>query len=713
MRRLRNDVPRLMFRARERQNEMRDRVSRQRRTQKFSGDGDECASRVAGESRRAGGVRRESFGHIASLRLRRFVRWNRFRFAVALVLSMSLVSNACFESEEGETFYGRVVVPRTQEFRWSDGGVPRVFDPALAAAPPDTDVVRALFEGLTDYDPRNLAPVSAVATRWESSAGGRVWTFHLREDARWSNGDAVTAQDFVRSWRRTLRLADRAPHAKLLDNIEGAQSVLQTVAPGSQREEAARPAGVGDAKPEERQNAAARVGSQPREGNEPPLVAVAATAFGATALNDQTLRVHLQRPDDNFPALVAHPVFRPVHGLSDDTESRGDGGSPSEDGVGTLARLVSNGAFRLSSHASDSVVLERANNYWDMATVSLERVRFVASRDAEDALAAYRAGEVDAVTNAAFEPLALKLLAPYKDFRRATYGALTYYSFNTSNPPFDDVRVREALAIALDRERLSGDTLGGATEPARKFLPAMGGAEGVGTGRESDKTAKELVQNTERARQLLAEAGFPGGARFPRVRLLINRNEQQRLVAQAVANMWRNVLNVQTEVIVRGWDEYEAALRAGDFDVARRSVVMQTTDEETNLLTMFPPESMRPTQDDGAGVDGQNAEGNAAAVAANEPEKTGEPGAGGVRDDEKSAIEKSPPPPILTEAQALKELPGFPVYFASSYALVKPYVRGFEANLLDAPSLKHVRMDSSWKPPQKTEQIRVVQSGGR
>lgn len=143
------------------------------------------------------------------------------RLWLSLALSASLLLGGCFREEKGERFYGRVVVPARQELSWSDGGLPKVFDPARAAAPPDTDAVRALYEGLTDYEPGTLRPAPAVASRWESSEGGRRWTFHLREDARWTNGDPVTAQDFVRSWRLTLRLGERSPHASLLSNIEG------------------------------------------------------------------------------------------------------------------------------------------------------------------------------------------------------------------------------------------------------------------------------------------------------------------------------------------------------------------------------------------------------------------------------------------------------------------------------------------------------------
>ena len=113
--------------------------------------------------------------------------------AFLLVLAITLAG--CFSEQTPSAYYGKVLVPKVQEFRWSDGGLPQTFDPAFAAAAPDTDVVRALFEGLTEYDPKTLQPVPAVAKRWESSPDGRVWTFYLREDAKWSNGEPVTAGD--------------------------------------------------------------------------------------------------------------------------------------------------------------------------------------------------------------------------------------------------------------------------------------------------------------------------------------------------------------------------------------------------------------------------------------------------------------------------------------------------------------------------------------
>jgi len=533
------------------------------------------------------------------------MRRSRFSCICSLLLAFCLTHTGCFSTNEPSTYYGKLVIPRSQEFRWSNGGLPQTFDPAFAAAPPDTDAVRALFEGLTDYDPKTLAPVPAVATRWESSNDGRVWTFYLRDNARWSNGEKVTADDFVRSWERTLNIGPLAPHTELLANIEGATPTIST----------------------------------PHR-------------FGARAINAHVLQVRLQQADDSFPALVAHPVFRPVKVADAGSTTRLES-----------HELISNGAFHLSATKTDSVQLERTKTYWDDASVALDKVTFVNTANAEGALTAYEAGEVDAVTNAPFEPLALKLLAPYKDFRRSTFGALTYYGFNTGHEPFDDVRVREALALAIDRERISRDDLGGATEPAEKFLPeAMSGEKPVVA------HAERLEHDANKARELLAEAGYPNGEGFPVVRLLINRNEQQKIVAQSIAAMWRATLNIETEVIVRTWEEYEAAIKAGDYDVVRRGIVMQTTSELVNLKMLFERD---------------------ARVLPVESESTERP-------------TPSPEEKLVTvesESQALKDLKAMPIYFASSYSLVKPYVSGFDANVLDAPSLKKTRIETNWTQP--------------
>jgi ABC-type oligopeptide transport system substrate-binding subunit len=612
---------------------------------------------------------------------------HRTKICAVLVLTLSAAGGGCFSSDDGELFYGRVVVPHAEEFRWSDGGLPRIFDPARAAAPPDTDAVRALYEGLTDYDPQTLRPVSAEAYRWESSKDGRLWTFYLREDARWSNGDPVTAQDYLRSWQRALKLGEGAPHAALLRNLLAPAGGSETQTDRDQEREgqAANEQTANGQLPREQTPVEKEPVKSPQEtierrGEAQPTLAV-------DAVDDHVLRVRLQRPDPDLPSLLAHPVFRPVHVSVIEAEKQGDASAPiqasDEKAATTIQPIISNGAFRLAEASDERVVLERGSNYWNAAQVALDRVRFVGARGTEAALNAYRDGEVDAVTNANIEPVGLKLLASYKDFRRTTYGALTYYDFNATRPPFDDPRVRQALALAIDRKRLSDDTLGGSTVPAEKFLPSPSEPD---TG-EDDATFR---YDPTRARRLLAEAGYPGGYGFPKVRLLVNRNDQHRQVAEVVAEMWRGVLGVVTEIELKSWDEYETKLRAGEYDLAKRSTLMQTPDEQENLLAMFSSARFAFDAGEPGSAELGVAPSHTLSDAMRREEESGRRSAKAVGVGE-----------ILTESQALKDVPAIPIYFASSFALVKPYVNGFDANLLDAYSIQRVRIDKNWQPPKR------------
>jgi oligopeptide transport system substrate-binding protein len=299
------------------------------------------------------------------------------------------------------------------------------------------------------------------------------------------------------------------------------------------------------------------------------------------------------------------------------------------------------------------------------------------------------------VTNATFEPLTIKLLAPHEDFRRTTFGALNYYVFNRSLAPFDDVRVREAFAIAIDRGRLSRDTLGGATEPAFTFLPEE--MTTAHADKDADNPRHLIRTDQRRARQLLAAAGFPDGRGFPVVRLLINRNDTHRAVGQAVAGMWRKELGIETEIIVKDWSEYEAALKSGDYMIARRSSVMQTPDERANIETLFSDAAEKNNMNEAAKVakpDDETA-GTQATPSANASPPT----------EAISPIVQSTPAIITTHEQALREFPGIPLYFASSYALVKPYILDFNQNLFDAPVLKGVRINGEWKFPDKQKAV--------
>lgn len=618
----------------------------------------------------------------------------RFSFSPLLfILFGVLFLTACSELEAPKTepFYAETAPPAKKEFRWSNGKMPKSFDPALASAAPETDIVRAVYEGLTDTDPKTLTAIPALATEWNASEDFRKWTFKLRRDAKWSNGKPVTAEDFARSWRRLAAMSEKIAHRSLLKNIVGMppekeSEKIKLPDAGSEpiftdvplqnlsvlRSEANSNA-ANTAKPENpSETNAAATESAPKPKNETKTKA----EFGFRAVNEHTFEVALIEPDKDFPKLVAHPIFRPVYGDGKEFEAEK-----------LNSNIVTNGAFRITSVGVDGVTLDRSENYWNGAKIELERVRFVPLENAEKALAAYRAGELDAITNAHFEPLALKLLQPYEDFRRTTHSALNFYEFNLRKPPFDDRRIREALAIAIQRERLTEGEMEGATKPAFNFQPFH------------DKDLK-LTQDIEKAQNLLAAAGFPDGENFPKIRLVINRNDAQQRIARSVAKMWRENLNVETEIVVKESNEIETVRQAGEFDLLRRGIVLPTADETANMIAIFAPQKRVLSADDKKEtVLAPPSETAAAPAAENEMPAFEMPDeAPNEKRRGSEILEPASGDLILTEEEAIIEFPAIPLYFPTSYSLVKPYIQGFDMNTLDAPSLKEVRIDNNWQP---------------
>lgn len=629
----------------------------------------------------------------ASPRLRVFVSFLLLAFAVFL--------GACSELEKPQTkpyIAQDNPPPEKSEFRWSNGKTPKSFDPAHAAASPETDVVRAIFEGLTEIEPKTLKVVEAVAKDWSSSDDSKTWTFNLRKEARWSNGESVKAEDFVRSWTRLAKMGDEVSHHKLLNNIVGMQE-LKPEFPLSAEKPTAEivfQTNVNQNIPLIKKPETPNPANSPLASNTNQTVPPVKTEekdkkkdkkvqkFGVEAVDDYTLKVYLIKPDKDFPKLVAHPIFYPVYN---------DGEKLDADKL--RADIVTNGAFRIFSVGQDGITLDRSESYWNIANVELERVRFVPSENAENALEEYRAGNLDAVTNADFEPLALKLLTPFDDFSRTTHNALNFYEFNQRVPPFNDKRVREALAIGIERERLTDGDMKGATRPALSFSPFEG------------KQDKRLAQNVNRAQNLLTAAGFEKGENFPTIKLLINRNDTQQRIAKSVAKMWKENLGIGTEIIVRENDELDALRKTGSFDLVRRGEVLPTVDQTANLLAIFAPQKLVTEKIEKKSPLLVEKHENKSVV--NPPQLIDPFGSNTNTEQENQTGENSPKTylidyldedskAILTEDEAMTELPAIPLYFPTTYSLVKPYISGFEINTLDAPSLKNVKIDSNWQP---------------
>ncbi len=597
------------------------------------------------------------------------------RTTIALFFSLLLAGCTSIQKPATEPFIALTAPPPKQEFRWTNGKLPKSFDPARAAAAPETDVASTIFEGLTELDPQTLEAKPALAEKW-SSPDSRVWTFQLRKDARWSNGKRVVADDVVTSWRRLGALGDKAAHTQLIQNIVGikgerpaatqqqthttptpqpvnSQGLAGTVIPQEQVDEPIPPR-VGPPRVGPPRDNAKQQAKEPAKQKEKP--------FGVVALDDRTVEVTLEVADKDFPRLIANPVFYPIYG---------DGAEFDTDGLDK--DVVTSGAFTVASVGSDGVVVERSETYWDRANVNLERVRFVPKETAESALNAYKAGEVDAVTNAEFEPVALKLLSPYDDFRQTTHSAVNLYEVNTASVPFNDRRVREALAISIDREKLADGQLEGATAPAASLLPL------------GDKKLAPLTFDVQRARDLLDKAGYAGGVNFPIIRLVVNRNDTQLRIARTVARMWKQNLNLDTAVIVKEPNELDAVKANGEYDLMRRGVVLPTVDEMSGMTAILGSPLKQ-----------------AAAAPDQRPLDPVKGGPSAIAELNAAApVESAPVTQVITEADAVYDLNVIPLYFPLSYSLVKPYVHGFTVNGLGPASVKNVSIDNSWQPDRR------------
>jgi oligopeptide transport system substrate-binding protein len=274
--------------------------------------------------------------------------------------------------------------------------------------------------------------------------------------------------------------------------------------------------------------------------------------------------------------------------------------------------------------------------------------------------------------------LAQKVFSPYADFQRSVFGALNFFEINYTKPPFSDRRIRQALSISIERERLSEAELEGTTQPAFSFLPFASASQA------------KLVQDKERARELFEQAGFAGGHGFPMIRLVVNRNETQQRLAREVMRMWKEILNVETQLVVKENNEIAETRARLDFDVLRRGIVFPVSDEFVCITSihssarLIEPEaeqgpSTMPVRTPVIERPSNTLNSNASAEA-----QSGRPSLASI--------------PISSEEMAIFEMRAIPLYFPVSFALVKPYVLGFEMNSLDVQSLGVISIDSSWQP---------------
>lgn len=317
-------------------------------------------------------------------------------------------------------YFGRLALPERNILCIGNAAEPRSLDPhKVNGVIGEQHLCIALFDGLTEYDPRSLAPQPAIALSWRQESGARVWVFHLRQGVLWSDGTPCTAQDFVASWRRALDPATGCPYANLLYYV--------------------------------------RNGRQINEGKAP------VESLGVQAVDALTLRVEMAEPTVYFPLLTSFFIFRPVptHSIA----RHGEVWTRPE-------RMVTNGAFVLSAHRPyDEVRVRRSQTYWDRRSVHLEEASFLPVADPAQNVNLYQTGEMDVIVGGVLPRPLLGALRRYRDFA-ADGRFITYYlSFNCRSGSFANVAVRRALAGAIERTALAEQYVRGAATRAYSFVP--------------------------------------------------------------------------------------------------------------------------------------------------------------------------------------------------------------------------------------------------
>lgn len=498
-----------------------------------------------------------------------------------LLISCSLVVSSCASSASSR-FFGKTVAPKDNVLRYVSGSEPETLDPHVSSGQPEARIYMALFDGLVDYGPKDQQPIPAVAKSWEISPNVDEFIFHLRDNAKWSDGTPITAQDFVYSFRRAFDAQTLSSSAELGFFIQNAEAVntgavfvkkgdtflLAKDFGGEDRKSTAAPFGPetefhkylhspfrltldGDEK--KRQKA---LDADPKlkaavQGAE--FVPVKPEDLGVEAIDNYTLRVTLKQPAPFFLGLLAHQLFKLVPKQS--IEKWGKAWTRQE-------HIVTCGPFRIKERKPyDALVLERDPNYWDVANVHLDGIEFYPIEENTTILNLYKAGAIDAFLNHSVIASWIDEVKLYKDeYMNFPENATTYYSMNVTKPPFNDVRVRKAFALAVDRVALSNFRK--VTQPLTAIVPS-----GVypDYDKARDKVAEELkaqrngvtpynIFDAEMARKLLTDAGFPvqkSGSgyscpSFPTdtVSAMFNTNENNKAIAEFLQAQWKQNLGV-------------------------------------------------------------------------------------------------------------------------------------------------------------------------
>ena len=482
-------------------------------------------------------------------------------------------------------YFGQTSPPKENILRYISGSESETLDPQLPDGQPEARIFMALYEGLVEYDPKDQQPIPSIAKSWEISPNVDEFVFHLRADAKWSDGKAITANDFVYSLRRGFspetisRTAGLGYFIKYAEAFNGEQVFVKKgdvfVTTSDVDGSASKP--VSTFGPETEFNRSLHSGDRiTLDGDEkkrgkqidanPKLKALTAGAefvpitaedIGVEAIDNYTLRISLKQSAPFFLGLLAHQFFRLVPQQAIEKHGK-DWTRPQN--------IVTCGPFRIKSHRQyDALIVERDPNYWDAANVHLDGIEFYPVEELSTMMNLYKSGSVDAMLNHSVPSSWIGEMRGFKDeYLNFPENATSYYAMNMTKPPFNDVRVRRAFNLGLDHEALS--TFRKVTKPLFDFSPA-----GIfpAYDKARDRVSEEIRQergvapdvwaknkffDPEQARKLLTEAGFAVEKKgdtyscpsFPtdKVSITFNTNENNRSVAEYVQAQWKQNLGI-------------------------------------------------------------------------------------------------------------------------------------------------------------------------
>ena len=449
---------------------------------------------------------------------------------------------ACSIPNQNEPYFGKTAAPSEDVVRYVSGPEPESLDPQIGTGQVEQRIYVALYEGLVEYDPQTLEPVPAIAERWETNQDSTEFTFYLRPNARWSNGEPITAKDFVYTVRRGLapEFASRgAGQAFYIKNAKAYNEAAAFVRDANGEfladETAIVPARL--TVPQGEKQKAAFFKANPKieaavAGK--TFVPVGGEDVGVEAVDDYTVKIYLTQPVPFFVKILPYNFFRLVP----------EKAITQFDKQWTLpASIVTSGAFALKEWSPyDEIVVEKNPHYWDAANVRLQQVKFFPAQEQATVMNLYKAGEVDATYNRSVPRSWLFMMQNKRDHQDALEASIEYYIINTTKPPMNDVRVRRAFNLAINKKLITATRR--TSKPLSTLIPID-----IFKGYPVTNTPEF---NPEASKKLLAEAGYRDAAgnydasKFPieEIAITFNTSDGNKFVAEIIQAQWKENLNL-------------------------------------------------------------------------------------------------------------------------------------------------------------------------